>query len=141
MNSCLLSSNTDHWSTPKSIYNYYVNYLGYFDPCPLHSEFNGLDIEWKANNFVNPPYSCVSKWIDKAIEESKKGRNSILLIPSRTDTKWFKKLCDYGCKVCFICGRLKFGNSNNVAPFGSCFVVLNGLRTTYCIIDRKDLNL
>lgn len=28
---------SDHWSTPKEIYDYYVKKLNYFDPCPLNS--------------------------------------------------------------------------------------------------------
>ena len=41
----------------------------FFDPCPLSKkvwdeyiiEFNWLDIDWKARNFVNPPYNITDK--------------------------------------------------------------------------------
>ena len=29
---------SDNWSTPKEIYNLYVNELGYHDPCELYSK-------------------------------------------------------------------------------------------------------
>lgn len=49
----------------------------------------------------------------------------VMLIPSRTDTKWFH---DYiygkdGVEVRFIKGRLKFGDQKNSAPFPSMVVV------------------
>ena len=127
MNNILFSSKSDNWSTPnKMYYHYMVNH--YFDPCPLYSKFNGLDIEWKDKNFVNPPYSKIKNFIDKAIEEHKKEKEVILLIPARTDTKYFRKLVDYGCTITFITGRLHFNNSNS-APFPSCLIELTGKDT------------
>ena len=65
------SKNTDDWRTPSSLYDKIMR-LGYYDPCPYKSSFNGLEIEWKEKNFVNPPYSQLKTWIIKAIEEAKK---------------------------------------------------------------------
>lgn len=99
--------------------------LGYFDPCPYKSNFNGLEIEWKDKNFVNPPYSKIKEFVDKAIEEHKKGKVVVLLIPARTDTKYFRKLSNYGMDICFVTGRLHFNDSNS-APFPSCYITLTG---------------
>jgi hypothetical protein len=120
----MYSKNTDHWYTPKYIYDTYMK-MGYFDPCPLNSTFDGLLIPWKKYNFVNPPYSITSKFVDKAIQENKQGKEVLFLIPARTDTKYFHKLLDYGAQVFFIKGRLKFGNQGT-APFPSIFVLLKG---------------
>lgn len=129
MNKVLFSSNSDNWCTPKVIYDSYIN-KGYFDPCPLNSEFNGLEIEWKQKNFVNPPFSKIKEFVDKSIIEFNKGKKVVLLIPARTDTKYYKKLVDFGCTIIFITGRLHFNNSNS-APFPSCYIILNG-KTTQC---------
>lgn len=120
----MFSNNSDHWATPKYIYDTYMK-MGYFDPCPLYSNFNGLDISWGQYNFVNPPYSITSKFVDKAIQENKLGKEVLFLIPARTDTKYFHKLLDHNGKVFFIKGRLKFGNAKT-APFPSIFVLLKG---------------
>ena len=64
-----LTSNNQCWATPKNIYNHFVKKHGYFDPCPENPKFNGLEIEWKEKNFVNPPYNQIDKWIDKALRE------------------------------------------------------------------------
>ena len=57
-------SKTDDWRTPSKIYKKFMN-LGYFDPCPYQANFDGLKIEWKERNFVNPPYSKLREWVKK----------------------------------------------------------------------------
>ena len=140
MNKVLFSKEIDNWKTPKEIYDYYMR-NGFFDPCPYMSEFDGLEIEWKDKNFVNPPYSKIKQFVDKAIEEQTKNPNSqtILLIPARTDTKYFKKLVDYGVYIVFITGRLKF-NEKGSAPFPSCILALtgNGEHNTICVFSTRE---
>lgn len=129
MNRVLFSKQSDNWRTPELIYNQFLK-ENYFDPCPYESKFDGLLIEWGGKNFVNPPYSQIKKWVDKCIEEHKKGKEIILLIPARTDTQYFRKLVDYGVNIIFITGRLHFNDSNS-APFPSCYIKLTG-QTTEC---------
>ena len=124
MNKVLFSHKSDIWETPKNMYRAFIE-RGYFDPCPINPKQDGLEIDWKLQNFVNPPYSEISKWIDKGIAENKKGKKVIFLIPARTDTKYFRKLFDHGCDFYFITGRLKFSNKNN-APFPSVIIDLRG---------------
>ena len=127
MDKVLISRKSDNWRTPKVIYKRYME-KGYYDPCPYNSTFNGLEIEWKEKNFVNPPYSKIKQFVDKSIEEHKKGKEVVLLIPARTDTKYFRKLVDYGINITFVTGRLHFNNSDS-APFPSCYIRLNGEKT------------
>lgn len=136
MNKVLFSKNSDNWRTPKVIYEYYMK-LGFYDPCPYESEFDGLQIEWKEKNFVNPPYSRISEFVDKCIIEHKKGHLVYLLIPARTDTKYFRKLVDYGVDITFITGRLHFNESNS-APFPSCIIFLTG-RSTRCHWRNREI--
>ena len=115
---------SDHWSTPSEIYDYYVKKLGYYDPCPLgDDDFNFRTLYTKI--FLNPPYSDISTWVHWAIDNHQiTKRHIVILIPSRTDTKYFHKLLEYGCDLEFIKGRLKFGDSKNTAPFPSVLVHL-----------------
>lgn len=119
-----MSKNTDDWATPKYIYKQAVE-KGMFDPCPLCSFVDGLQIEWGKSNFVNPPYSQLKKWVEKSIAENVKGKEVVLLIPARTDTKAFKELWNYGSEITFISGRLHF-NEASTAPFPSMIVRLVG---------------
>jgi len=115
-------SYSDHWFTPKEIYDLYINQKGYHDPCPLGaSDFDFGYIDKPL--FINPPYSNISIWIDWAITNHiLSGKHVVLLIPSRTDTRYFHKLLEYGCDLEFIKGRLKFGDAKNGAPFPSVLV-------------------
>lgn len=80
------------------------------------------DIAW-----LNPPYGKdLYKWVEKAYKESLNGNTVVLLLPSRTDVKWFHDFCLKG-EIRFLKGRLKFGESKNSAPFGSIIVIFRPL--------------
>ncbi len=116
-------STHDHWSTPKEVYetlNKEFNFTD--DPCPLMGD-GGLQRDWGLVSFVNPPYSNIKEWVKKAYEENNKGHASVLLIPSRTDTRWWHDYVMKATEIRFIKGRLKFGGAKNSAPFPSCIVV------------------
>lgn len=43
---------SDDWATPKELYNKLNSEFNFdFDPCPLHSNFDGLTIEWGGGKF------------------------------------------------------------------------------------------
>lgn len=136
MNNVLFSKKSDNWKTPKKLYNYFIN-LGYYDPCPFNSEIDSLKTEWKEKNFVNPPYSKIKEFVNKSIEEHKKGKEVVLLIPCRTDTLYFRKLLDYGIDIILITGRLHFNDSGS-APFPSCLITLTGKETIFKWINRQE---
>ena len=97
-----------------------------FDPCPLYGVeyMNGLDEEWGSATFCNPPYGrAIGKWTAKAVSEWKKGKTVVLLIPSRTDTKWWHSDIMQANEIRFIKGRLKFGSAITGAPFPSALAV------------------
>ena len=124
----MFKSSCDNYSTPKDVYQKLNDEFRFtFDPCPLNPnpEIDGLSIEWGGRNFVNPPYSNISKWCEKAYTESLKGKIVVMLIPSRTDTKYWHNFIMKAQEIRFIKGRLKFGDSKNSAPFPSCIVVFN----------------
>ena len=132
------SSAHDNWSTPKDVYSSLdAEFKFDFDPCPLWGaevrsmsgnfspSQDGLLVEWGKSNFVNPPYSDISNWCKKAHEEWQKGKTVVMLIPSRTDTKYWHEYIMKATEIRFIKGRLKFGDSKNSAPFPSCIVIFN----------------
>lgn len=118
----IFSKATDHWKTPSLIYDIFM-LKDFFDPCPYMSTFDGLTIDWKKYNFVNPPYSQIKLWIDKALLECEKGNYTIMLVPARTDTKWFHKIYhQQQVSFTFLKGRLKFNDGKNGAPFPSMYI-------------------
>ena len=86
-------------------------------------EIDGLTQEWHGVCWCNPPYGrAIGKWIEKA---SKSACTVVMLLPARTDTKWFHNFIykKDGVEIRFLKGRLKFGQSKNGAPFPSMVVV------------------
>ena len=66
----------------------------------------------------------------------------MLLIPSRTETKYFHLLMAHNAKLLFFKGRLHFNESKNSAPFPSVLVVLEQGRSQKeysCIESIEDL--
>ena len=112
----------DNYATDDRIMQVFHHW---YDPCPLNPvpSVNGLDLEWSDYTYVNPPYSKPEVWVDKAIEENKKGKLIVMLLRMDTSTKWFKKLQEHGCLFLWINGRLRFNNMKP-ANFPSMLVIL-----------------
>jgi site-specific DNA-methyltransferase (adenine-specific) len=124
----MMDSDRKDWATPKKLYENLNKEFNFdFDPCPINPEFNGLEEEWGKSNFINPPFGPgIDKWLQKGIEEKRKRKNSVFLLPARTDTKWFHELVlEYAAEVWFIKGRLCFDDCGIPAPFPCIIVVFN----------------
>ncbi len=126
INKGLFSSASQHWSTPKDLYDELDKEFHFNDdPCPLHGE-GGLDRRWGSRTFVNPPYGReIGKWLFKVWKENMCGATVVCLLPSRTDTKWWHEYVMNADEIRFLRGRLKFGDSKNSAPFPSAVVIFN----------------
>lgn len=142
MNQILLSSKRMDWETPQDFFNKLNEEFRFtLDPCATKEtakcniyfteKDNGLIKPWEGHNvFVNPPYGReIGKWVKKAYQESLKGSLVVLLVPARTDTKWWWDFCLKG-EIRFIKGRLKFKGKNtkgeavqNSATFPSALVI------------------
>lgn len=102
-----------------------------FDPCPANPQFDGLKVEWGKNNFVNPPFNKMKQWLAKAVEEFKKGKQIVFLMPVRIHTKYFidtvYPLIKSGHVTMHIIeGGVTFQNYNNRAPFGVMLLHFSG---------------
>ena len=137
----MFSSKTGMWATPQEFFNKLDWLFGPFDLDPCACEDNakcskffteaddGLSQSWEGfTSFVNPPYGRgIDKWIKKAYDESRKENTKVvMLIPSRTDTKYWHNYVMKADEVHFVKGRLKFGDSENSAPFPSAVIVFDG---------------
>lgn len=117
-------NNIDDWATPPELYDRLDNQYHFdFDPRPLHhdiSKWDGLKIEWGERNYINPPYSRKLKegFVKKAIEESKKGKLCVLLLPVSTSTALFHDYIKPNAKaINFLRGRIKFRGINTFGEF------------------------
>ena len=121
----LMTSLSPHYVTPKWLYEELDREFNFNDdPCPLHSKEDGLKRPWGTRTFVNPPYGrSITMWVSKGYRQSFLDRTVVMLLPSRTDTRWWHDYVMKAKEIRFIKGRLKFGGSKNSAPFPSCVVI------------------
>lgn len=130
-------SKTDEWATPRDLFEsldrkYHFN----LDPCAnaenhvceryFTKEENGLLQDWSgARVFCNPPYGKpLRDWVKKASEERDKAEIIVMLLPARTDTRWFHEYLYGKAQITFIKGRLRYNGCKDCAPFPSMIVVL-----------------
>lgn len=78
--------------------------------------------------FCNPPYGrAIYDWVRKAYSEGHKENTVVvLLIPARTDTRYFHDFILNRAEIRFLKGRLKFGDAENSAPFPSMLAIFRG---------------
>ena len=149
-NDLMFSCKSNEWETPKCLFDELNKEFNFtLDPCctkenHLCDKFytmkeDGLSKNWENERvFVNPPYGReIGKWVKKCYEENQKGIICVMLIPARTDTKWFHDYIYNKAEIRFIKGRLKFINRTfpsyredgnlkiSPAPFPSMIVIYN----------------
>jgi site-specific DNA-methyltransferase (adenine-specific) len=123
---------SDDWQTPAHIWDL-VNAcarelsVDVHDPCPTGyvegRDPNGLLGAWPLDRlcYVNPPYSAAKAWAEKCAHA--RGCRVILLVPARTDTRWFHAVVmTTADAVLFVRGRLTFVGAPAPAPFPSMLV-------------------
>jgi site-specific DNA-methyltransferase (adenine-specific) len=133
----MLSSVKDTWGTPKHFFDLLHKVFHFtLDPCttdenPLQlpcfytEATDGLSHSWGMHRvFCNPPYGRKQiDWIHKAFEEQQ--AQTVLLIPSRTDTQIWQDHIFLRADVLFMRGRLKFAGAPASAPFPTALVLIN----------------
>jgi phage N-6-adenine-methyltransferase len=128
----MFSSKSDTWETPQKLFDKYdAIYRFETDVCALPEnakcknyftpEEDGLKQEWTGVCWCNPPYGKrIGQWVEKG---AKSFATVVMLLPARTDTKWFHDYCLPLGKIEFLRGRIKFGGCKHNAPFPSMIVV------------------
>lgn len=137
MNDVMFSSKTDMWETPQSLFDELDQEFHFtVDVCatPENAKCSkyytkkqdGLSQPWNGVVWCNPPYGRqIGAWVRRAHLASACGATVVMLIPARTDTRWFHEYIykNKRVEIRFIKGRLKFGNAKNSAPFPSMICV------------------
>jgi len=127
----------DLWETPpdvleEAMIKYDIHPT--LDVCayPLNAKFpkfftpinDALTQEWRENFFMNPPYSQITQWMQKAYEQHKKHNvNALILVFAKTSVKWWHAFVEGKAETHFQQGRIKF--------------LLNGIEPRYCKKCKK----
>lgn len=133
----MFSSRADLWATPQGFFDELDEEFHFdVDVCALAEnakcrsfytpDVDGLKQVWEGTVWCNPPYGReIGQWVKKAAES---GTTVVMLLPARTDTRWFHEYIYGKAEIRFVKGRLKFGDGKNSAPFPSMVVVFNNSR-------------
>ena len=120
----LFLSESDEWWTPPEVIALVLAAFPTIDldpcsnpgpvrnvPAARHHDItdSGLDHGWRGRVFVNPPYGdSLEHWAAKVALEAPSVSEAIMLVPARTETRWWHVIpADV---VCFFKGRLRFRN-------------------------------
>lgn len=136
INKALFSSNTDEWATPQAFFDDLDKEFHFtLDVCAneqnhkctkyFTKDDDGLAQNWGGHIiWCNPPYGRdIANWVKKCSEHT---GVAVMLLPARTDTRWFHEYIYQKAEIRFIKGRLKFGGAKNPAPFPSMVVIFRG---------------
>lgn len=133
----MFSSKKTDWETPQDFFTQ-LDEEFHFTLDPAASDENhkchryytkerdGLKRDWQGETvFCNPPYGReIGHWVKKGHMEARDEKTTVvMLLPARTDTKWFHDHIYGKAEIRFIKGRLKFGNGKGSAPFPSMVVI------------------
>ena len=137
-NDLMFSSKTCEWATPQDFFDRLnAEFKFTLDPCASAENHkcdkyytkseDGLIQDWSGETvFCNPPYGReIGRWVCKCFREVFYGKCPcvVMLLPARTDTRWFHDYIYNKAEIRFIPGRLKFNSQKNSAPFPSMVVV------------------
>lgn len=139
------SSESVEWYTPPDLFELASAAYGPFDLDPAADPRSpiwplverhwtvaddGLAQPWEGAVWVNPPYGrTIGDWTRKAAAEVAAGRASVvvMLVPARTDTRWWVEAIEAGAEAEYLEGRVRFvlpdGKRLAGAPFPSALLV------------------
>lgn len=131
--SVFLSSQTVEWATEQAFFDQVNREFGFTVDVAADAgnakcarfydiDSDGLMQDWDGETvWCNPPYGDrIKDWMYKAATSD---ATTVLLVPARTDVKWFHEIVLPRAEVRFIKGRLRFGGSKDPAPFPTMLVI------------------
>lgn len=148
------SSAKDDWGTPQWLFDeLHSKYKFTLDLCAteknallprycqdvqsgmlIDTEFaDVIPIDWsKEVFFCNPPYGRQLPKVLAAIPDHAHG---VLLLPSRTGSKWWHDLMRRSYWVFYIQGRLRFEGADYSAPFDSALIGMGSIKPPDLMLD------
>ena len=115
----LFTATRNDWKTPVDFMATLQSRYGPLTDVSDLSRGDAFSVPWPDRWYANPPYGpTMRRWVDRAVEQAALGSRGIMLVPARTDTRWFHAALPTLSAVGFIRGRLRF-DERGPAPFPS----------------------
>jgi len=140
INQEMLSSGPAEWETPQGFFDkldaeftFCLDAAASDDNAKCKTYYtekdNALDLPWRVPSgyavWCNPPYGRkIGAFVAKGFTDAQRyGSTVVMLLPSRTDTKWWHDYVMNAAEIRFVRGRIKFVGGKSSAPFPSAVVV------------------
>jgi phage N-6-adenine-methyltransferase len=83
----------------------------------LTEQDNSLEQPWPKHGWcwLNPPFSKLEKWVEKAWIESREGAQIAMLVPASVGSNWWSYWVDNNAYITFLNGRITF--VGHTAPY------------------------
>ncbi len=110
-------------------------------------EYDSLKMDWHKLTdgwmWLNPPYSPLKPWIQKAQQESRKGAKIVVLCPPHVSTRYFSEIPP--AQIRFILGRVPFvlnGEEQKGNTSDSCLLIYGPpVKPDIIYVERESLRL
>jgi hypothetical protein len=117
------------WTTPRILFDPLNDEFG-FDLDGAASADNALLPDWSEyaltwtgrRVFCNPPWSQIPPFIELAAT----AEVAVLLVPARTNARWFHRALALGAEVRYFLGKPRFGEAEWNSPVDCVFLVFRG---------------
>lgn len=126
----------DEWETPQDLFDkWHQQYHFTLDVAALPHNAkcdrfytpreDGLKHPWEGVCWLNPPYSKILPWIQKADISAQAGATVACLLPLRPDAQWWQQYVRHYAEAVLLDDRLRFGGAKYNALFSSALVLFH----------------
>lgn len=147
---------SEEWETPREFFEKVHSVFGFTLDVSASEEnhktekfydtqIDGLKQSWQTEGSVwcNSPFSRLAEFVGKAIEESLVGQTIVVLMPARTDTKYYHQAMNSPNLThrLDVAGRLQFNEDKSEfnANFATMLLIFNGGKAGEKIEKLKEL--
>ena len=145
---------TDHWHTPKYIFDalgctFDLDVAGPIGgshvPCKEVLCSSSLEVRWPPQSYVwmNPPFggrNGLVPWLDKFFAHG----NGIALVPDRTSAPWWQSAARRSDAILFVAGKIKFERPDGSVgkhPGNGTTLLAVGTRGRLALLNAKEAGL
>lgn len=136
----MTSSEFEAWQTPRDLFDKLNAEFGFtldataskentLCPAFFDIETDAMKQQWSGSVWMNPPYGPkkTGEFVRRAVAQRNNCTVIVVLVPSRTDTRWFHDVVYQkpGVEVRFIKGRLKSPGRKVPWPFASMLIIIS----------------
>lgn len=85
----------------------------------LKQDWSGIE----GRCWLNPPFTFLRPWIERCIEQARKGADIVCLVPAAVGSRWFRRYVLHQADVLFLEGRIVFDQEAGTPYPKDCMII------------------